>query len=222
MTKKNKGFALIELLTVMAVLAALAGILIPLVSYAAEEAKEATCLGNLKEIGAGVLLYEADWDGVIPYNGRGRTPDDNNWGLWLWEDRVALALGITPWNRQKTDYGTVFDCPDANPRLRVAYLSNYALTNWTWSDAPSPVFEQVRQPWRVSDIKRPEAVGFAVDGRENTTFTLETYVTDKRAYMGMGNVYDAARVDYRHDNKVNALYLDGHAGQKSEAQLNCL
>ncbi|MFH0911646.1 MAG: hypothetical protein V1918_09115 [Planctomycetota bacterium] len=120
MTTRNKDFTFIELLTVIAVLATLAGILLPLLAQAAEEAKQVTCSGNLKEIGAGVLLYEADWDGVIPYNGRGKTPDDNNWGLWLWEDRVALALGVTPWNRQKTDFGTVFDCPDANPRLETS------------------------------------------------------------------------------------------------------
>jgi prepilin-type N-terminal cleavage/methylation domain-containing protein/prepilin-type processing-associated H-X9-DG protein len=63
---RTSAFTLIELLTVIAVIAILAAILIPVVSNVRQKADEATCLNNLRQIGAGLGLYQSDHKGAFP------------------------------------------------------------------------------------------------------------------------------------------------------------
>jgi len=60
------GFTLIELLVVIAVLAILAGILFPVFAKARSSARKSTALSNLKQIGAALHMYTADYDEHLP------------------------------------------------------------------------------------------------------------------------------------------------------------
>ncbi len=66
-TTNRYGFTLIELLTVIAIIAILAALLFPVFSRAKEAAKKTQCISNLRQIGAGIALYEEDADGVFPH-----------------------------------------------------------------------------------------------------------------------------------------------------------
>ena len=63
-----KKFTLVELLIVIAIIAILAGVLMPAFGRARESARRASCVSNLKQIGAAVKLYtgESDWEGFLP------------------------------------------------------------------------------------------------------------------------------------------------------------
>jgi prepilin-type N-terminal cleavage/methylation domain-containing protein len=60
------GFTLIELLVVIAIIAILAALLFPVFARAREQARKTTCLSNLKQIGAGLLMYAQDYDETLP------------------------------------------------------------------------------------------------------------------------------------------------------------
>ncbi|MBS1718378.1 MAG: prepilin-type N-terminal cleavage/methylation domain-containing protein [Armatimonadetes bacterium] len=62
----KRGFTLIELLVVIAIIAILAAILFPVFAQAKAQAKSATCLSNLKQIGLATRMYMNDWDDVYP------------------------------------------------------------------------------------------------------------------------------------------------------------
>lgn len=66
MKRTRKAFTLIELLVVIAIIAILAAILFPVFARARENARRASCMSNLKQIGLGVMQYVQDYDQKFP------------------------------------------------------------------------------------------------------------------------------------------------------------
>jgi prepilin-type N-terminal cleavage/methylation domain-containing protein len=62
----RRGFTLIELLVVIAIIAILAAILFPVFAQAREKARQTSCLSNLKQLGAAMIMYGQDYDGLFP------------------------------------------------------------------------------------------------------------------------------------------------------------
>src|SRR5437762_4025190 len=70
--RRPSGFTLIELLVVIAIIAVLAGILFPVFAKARASARKTTALSNLKQVGAALAMYTADYDEHLP----------NRWPIW--------------------------------------------------------------------------------------------------------------------------------------------
>jgi prepilin-type N-terminal cleavage/methylation domain-containing protein len=66
-TAHKKGFTLIELLVVIAIISILASILFPVFARARENARRASCLNNMKQIGLGLMQYYQDYDERGPF-----------------------------------------------------------------------------------------------------------------------------------------------------------
>lgn len=62
----RNAFTLIELLVVIAIISILAAILFPVFARARENARRASCMSNLKQIGLGVMQYTQDYDEKLP------------------------------------------------------------------------------------------------------------------------------------------------------------
>ena len=80
---RTSAFTLIELLTVIAVIGILAAILIPVIGNVRQKADEATCLNNLRQIGAAMGLYQSDHKGVFPAAVEDWTGPAGQRGLWF-------------------------------------------------------------------------------------------------------------------------------------------
>jgi len=69
MSRKPPGFTLIELLVVIAIIAILAAILLPVFVRARENARIASCISNLRQIGLGLQMYAESYNGTGPMIG---------------------------------------------------------------------------------------------------------------------------------------------------------
>src|SRR5690606_24524842 len=68
-----KGFTLIELLVVIAIISVLSAILFPVFARARENARRASCMSNLKQVGIAVMQYVQDYDEHYPFGQRQTT-----------------------------------------------------------------------------------------------------------------------------------------------------
>lgn len=133
----RRAFTLIELLVVIAIIAILAALLFPVFAKARERASAASCLSNLRQLGAAIHEYTDDYDGeVVPADMQlpgHRFPPPL---LLSWADLLGPYV---PGNE-------IFACPDspydlvrsylpdgAGPykrRLRISYVAN----DWQYPD----------------------------------------------------------------------------------------
>jgi prepilin-type N-terminal cleavage/methylation domain-containing protein len=88
--RRRPGFTLVELMTVIAIIVLLVGILIPALSSARKQAKEAATTGLLKSLGYGCELFKGDF-GRYPQS-RGLNPFEEDTILLMGAQWLAMQL----------------------------------------------------------------------------------------------------------------------------------
>ena len=87
----RKKFTLIELLVVIAIIAILAAMLLPALKKSQDRSKSSNCINNLKQVGASLHAYTADWDGFfVPYH----NTDTSHY----WAQQMVLKYGLSPYS----------------------------------------------------------------------------------------------------------------------------
>lgn len=82
------GFTLVELLVVIGIIAILIGILLPTMSRVREASRATACKSNLRELGAGLVMYAND--------NRDKFPDKLVMGNWNFRLRPGLTNTLDP------------------------------------------------------------------------------------------------------------------------------
>ena len=145
------GFTLIELLVVIALIALLAAILFPVFAKARASARETTALSNLKQIGAALQMYTADYDEHLP----------SRWPLWP-------GYGEFYW---RVDGGDL-------PSLMKPYLRNaqvwYSPEDRLSQRGPTSfaVNGELAPGWPLSKIGRPAEAIYLTDRTDLDALTM--------------------------------------------------
>ena len=192
------SFTLIELLVVIAIIAILAAILMPALQQARERANATTCTANLKNIHLMFENYISDHD-IFP-NSNAMSTGPATWIHCLRNSRKGTTEEQDVYKSEK-----LWFCPssqyepdqissiDANSKMLARLKRNYTTAAALNNHAPS-------------QIHNPSSCPIALDA------------SDKQAQWSVtGWEMTNFQQGYRHANRCNVDYLDGHIGQEDFA-----
>ena len=149
--RRPSGFTLIELLVVIAIIAILAAILFPVFAQARASARKTTALSNLKQIGAGLLMYTADYNDHLP----SRWPGWNGYRMFFWKvDDGDLPSLLKPYLRNPAVW---YSPEDRRP--------NRGLTSFILNAELAP-------GWPLSKIGRPAEAIYLTDRTDLDALTI--------------------------------------------------
>jgi len=224
-----RAFSMVELLVVVAIIGMLASLLVGGYSKVTKRAKEAKCISNLRQVSAGLMLYVSENNGSYPRatikkgdpDNPSYDPNDSSKGAdYMW----SKALG--PYLPQRTDSVTaaqnkVFVCPAANyPGYANAEISTtYASTaTLFYFSSPTVTGSATQGPARLAaSVEKPSrtilvAEGKLAVGATSPACSSSTSWTQASTDLGKSTINDTIYLDYRHSDRMNVLYADGHVG----------
>jgi len=214
---RRRGFTLIELLVVIAIISILASILFPVFARARENARRASCMSNLKQIGLGTMMYVQDYDEKYPQA--------------YWYSSPTFTKSASDYTLQEVDGmpGKLFKTGDAGGTPRGNYISWMDLifpyvkstqlfvcpSDTTDVGYPSYGYNPLISGWKrtsnshgiaLAAVSRPSEVIMNYDANI-------TYAADYRGYEWCGTTFTTtdAHYIYVHLGGFNVNYADGHS-----------
>lgn len=208
-TKKSRGFTLIELLVVVAIIAILAAILFPVFSRARENARRASCMNNMKQIGLGMMMYTQDYDEMLPYQGAstGNTngfhysdPTASDWtNNWMYE--------IYPYVRS----WQIFRCPSAPASTGSYPPTGNSDSSYVGNGILLAYFTSHPVPRSVAVLDTPSSLILVQENVNRIDYAL------MRPQNGLD--WLLAGLSDMHFDGGNLLFADGHAKWRKESTI---
>jgi len=245
--KMERNFTLIELLVVIAIIAILAGMLLPALGNARASAYKIKCMGNMKQIGTGMVMYAGDFKYYPTAKQSGYSLTNRNTWHWLIMPYVGMDANspTASWAElgQRRESG-VLRCPTLNFKSTMIDRNSYSMFGMgplvTWYGLTPSILAygsagstgiyciMPNSRTKVELPPKPSTTVFVSEmGYVNGTNANDVVFQDAKQ---LGNeaqyIYNATNGDdgftfaYRHNKRKSVLWLDGHAGDVGLNQLD--
>jgi prepilin-type N-terminal cleavage/methylation domain-containing protein/prepilin-type processing-associated H-X9-DG protein len=197
--KKRKAFTLFELLVVVAIISVLISLLLPALGSARSQAKEVSCLSNLKQWNIVLTMYMQDNnDWLMP-----RQPYAGDWTI-SWEPQMVKA-------KYAPDDKKFNTCPAQDDRtIRSSLAYPYAQQGATWVTYAANFYMWAREEHLDPD----SMVGGNLHKIRTEPVTSIMMCETSHPYSAVGycGAYNHLQCSPLHRDSSNFLFLDGHAG----------
>ena len=228
-----RPFTLVELLTVIAIISILAGLLLPALQRARQSAQAAKCVNSLKQIGLACQMYAGEYDDWLPIGASAATSESGmgacNWmqllafptrsGILPAESFVSNAAAVPPAyalavQDQPRRAGSLFFCPSDRHADMGPNPGGYGTSPSYFMNQHISQVNPANDRWlRAAQIPTPSKTMLMIDAErpEGMSYGLTVVVpyTVNRQTDGNISLY------FRHNNGVNALFVDGHVEWRS-------
>lgn len=193
----RKAFTLLELLVVIMIIAVLVALLFPVFTKARERARRTQCISNLKQIGAAVSQYIADYDERYPWAYDGDAVHSGARPA-LPQTLTAYVAAASVWTCP-SDVGEIFHNGPGyfSGRTPPFYSDSVHLTSYWYLGVGWPDTYGRIGGYRSSVVKRPVQAVLSVETRP-----------------WHGN-YSPTEDGYYSSALQNVLYCDGHVAQRT-------
>lgn len=215
MTNK-RYFTLIELLVVIAIIGILASMLLPALKGAKEKSYAIFCMGNQKQIGISINIYQDDSDGFYPHwrNGPGKS-----WAYTLYVQGIVKTTSIykCPSSRGllTSDRTNGANDVESKPTIASGYnVIGYGINSfYIAGDFPASGSVSNGITARTIDLKNPIDTIVLSDSFLilNPKFGNHTITPGPCPPWGPA-IHD------RHNSGANILWADSHASYEKKAQ----
>ncbi len=204
-TPRRGGFTLIELLVVMAVIGILAALLLPVLSSAQRKARATECASNLRQLNLATSFYVEDDGDKLPFAWYDEPdPKVNNFYCLLMP--VIFGIGFDGYEDFQL---RVFSCPTrmTEPLVGINPVRiSFGMNAYNAADFPtSAVTRTMTEAQQANPSMRLLIADIPFDWNHPPIRAL-----------------DAKHVGYKHNNRANVLFFDGHTAPHSLRQTNDL
>jgi len=216
------GFTLVELLTVITIITVLAAILTPSLLAMRSSARAAQCAANLRQLGAATLLMAAEDNGRFPGIGKGpgtATGWQTVMNMELFSKQTNTGHGTVQVHGDRPLPGLIY-CPSIEPwgkgkRYPVAYARNkyVALT----TDPPIGTYHGIPyyipgKPMNNWDDPSRKILFLENEFDSETCSAISPFgkvaMNNSASYPPTSG--NSGRFAFRHRNRMNVTFMDGH------------
>lgn len=225
---KKTRFTLIELLVVIAIITILAAMLLPALSKARETAKSGNCLSNLKQIGQSVASYANDNnDFLIPC-----ADPAEEWKGWLYHSANHSGIALPAYSWYEGSKMTLFHCPGDSTNYLSKENQTSSLSGDTWRAQTNYSYSRgtgyygwaswssefrLRKAGRISNSSKALLFcdGYGYKNMDGTPLAGNASDAVSFSMDWSTNGPPLSQVPYRHNNRLNCGYVDGHVANQN-------